>query len=901
MKPINMIISAFGPYKNEVQIDFTKIGDRGIFLITGDTGSGKTTIFDGISFALFGVVSGSNRTIQSIRSNFADGDTSTFVELEFMHKGKKYTIRRNPAYDRPKKRGDGFTRANADASLEYDDTVISGIASVDEKIEEILGINSKQFKQIAMLAQGEFLKILFAESKERTEIFRRIFDTDIYNLITKSLGENLKQSKGNLQMSKDFFVTNASNISWSDKEKKLEIESMKNLNQLDTKEILEKLEEEVKLNQENCSEIEQEINEFEKQIQTLDKIILEQEEKNKKIDSYKILLEEKKELEKKSEEISQLKINLDNTQKIMAKVAPKEEKVTTVKREIEVFKQEIERINKIIAAAQADEQEADKKIQHLGELKKSITEYDKEKMVNDELTKAMEKVKIIHHFIMNKNDLTKKYEESKNAYKRMNDEYLEKEDEFFREQAGIMAEKLEPNKPCPVCGSLEHPLIAKKSEYVLSKEELEQLKEKLEKALSNKDKIKNDVIELNSKIETLMAQLDVSQNENFEWELYQEEWIKKYKESQIKIGKILENINHIYKSMTQKNIDLNVFKYDEFEDEMREKINAIKDKILKNHTILEEKENQLMEKQKNLKMLEEEYQRAYKELGFDSEKQYKTSILPEKEIENKQKEIETYYASIQVNSMKIKELEEVVKNLEKVDLTEKQQLITKNKLELIQKRKKQMNFHTILDTNQKIYLKLKENQVTLQKAIKKYLTLEELYKTASGNIPGKKRIEFEQYVQATYFDMIIIEANKRLAKMTENRFYLMRRENSQNIAERIGLELDVMDYYNGKKRDVKSLSGGEAFKAALSLALGLSDVIQSYSGGVVVDTLFIDEGFGSLDSESREQAIHTLMQLSNNHKLIGIISHVSELKEVLEKKIIVSKTPDGSKVEIENC
>ena len=859
------------------------------------------TIFDGISFALFGVVSGSNRTIQSIRSNFADGDTSTFVELEFMHKGKKYTIRRNPAYDRPKKRGDGFTRANADASLEYDDTVISGIASVDEKIEEILGINSKQFKQIAMLAQGEFLKILFAESKERTEIFRRIFDTDIYNLITKSLGENLKQSKGNLQMSKDFFVTNASNISWSDKEKKLEIESMKNLNQLDTKEILEKLEEEVKLNQENCSEIEQEINEFEKQIQTLDKIILEQEEKNKKIDSYKILLEEKKELEKKSEEISQLKINLDNTQKIMAKVAPKEEKVTTVKREIEVFKQEIERINKIIAAAQADEQEADKKIQHLGELKKSITEYDKEKMVNDELTKAMEKVKIIHHFIMNKNDLTKKYEESKNAYKRMNDEYLEKEDEFFREQAGIMAEKLEPNKPCPVCGSLEHPLIAKKSEYVLSKEELEQLKEKLEKALSNKDKIKNDVIELNSKIETLMAQLDVSQNENFEWELYQEEWIKKYKESQIKIGKILENINHIYKSMTQKNIDLNVFKYDEFEDEMREKINAIKDKILKNHTILEEKENQLMEKQKNLKMLEEEYQRAYKELGFDSEKQYKTSILPEKEIENKQKEIETYYASIQVNSMKIKELEEVVKNLEKVDLTEKQQLITKNKLELIQKRKKQMNFHTILDTNQKIYLKLKENQVTLQKAIKKYLTLEELYKTASGNIPGKKRIEFEQYVQATYFDMIIIEANKRLAKMTENRFYLMRRENSQNIAERIGLELDVMDYYNGKKRDVKSLSGGEAFKAALSLALGLSDVIQSYSGGVVVDTLFIDEGFGSLDSESREQAIHTLMQLSNNHKLIGIISHVSELKDVLEKKIIVSKTPDGSKVEIENC
>ena len=185
MKPLKIKISAFGPYKNCIDIDFEKLGESGIFLITGDTGAGKTTIFDSISFALFGEVSGSNRPVPSVRSDFADNDTETFVELEFTHKNKKYKIRRNPAYERTKKRGEGTTKTSADASLEYDDKVISGTKNVDIKIEEILGINSKQFKQISMLAQGEFLKILFAESKDRTEIFRRIFDTDIYNQIAK--------------------------------------------------------------------------------------------------------------------------------------------------------------------------------------------------------------------------------------------------------------------------------------------------------------------------------------------------------------------------------------------------------------------------------------------------------------------------------------------------------------------------------------------------------------------------------------------------------------------------------------------------------------------------------------------------------------------------------------------
>ena len=256
MKPLKIKISAFGPYKNCIDIDFEKLGESGIFLITGDTGAGKTTIFDSISFALFGEVSGSNRPVPSVRSDFADNDTETFVELEFTHKNKKYKIRRNPAYERTKKRGEGTTKTSADASLEYDDKVISGTKNVDIKIEEILGINSKQFKQISMLAQGEFLKILFAESKDRTEIFRRIFDTDIYNQIAKRLADKTRIAKAELEQLKDYFAINSSNIVWKDG---IQSVQPKDVNELFIQEILEKLQQEIKINSEQFEKCQEQI------------------------------------------------------------------------------------------------------------------------------------------------------------------------------------------------------------------------------------------------------------------------------------------------------------------------------------------------------------------------------------------------------------------------------------------------------------------------------------------------------------------------------------------------------------------------------------------------------------------------------------------------------------------
>lgn len=897
MKPTKVTMSAFGPYKEEVVIDFTQIGEKGIFLITGDTGAGKTTIFDAISYALYGEASGSNRTVKSVRSDFADIDTPTFVKLEFSHKGKNYIVTRNPEYERPKKKTEGTTVTSADASMECDGEVIANnIKKVNEKSEEILGINAKQFKQIVMLAQGEFLNILFAGSDNRTEIFRKIFDTTIYKKIQDKIAMKFKNSKDELELSQKEFTTNASNIRWKNEENEYDVSSIKKLTLADTKEVLKRLEREVEENKQQFKESDKLLKNIEKDITTKDKELTELENKNKQIDLYQALLKERENLDKEEKEIKELKSNIDKCQKILAKVAPKEEKVKSTDTEINKLKQEISYINGILTLNRNSEIEVDKKVKKLADLKKSIDVFEKEKTNNEELEKVISKITNITNISAIKEKSDKKYLENERKFKEINEEYIEKSDERKREMAGILAENLKENEACPVCGSKTHPCIAHKSKSVLTEEELEALKNSVEKVRKQKEESFNETVELKSRIDTLISELGIKAEE---LESYQEKVNKEYKEKQEKNIENINKISEIYKQITSKRFVLETFDYEKVEAEVKEEEKAIKDKILKNKTQAEEKDKLLKTKEQDLEVLVKDYENAFKTLGFESEEAYKKSIYSEKEIEEYQDKIDKFNNKNQENKTRIKDLEETVKGLEKVDVTEKVQELTKLRTEQIDKKSEQMEINSVMQNNQSIFDKLNSNNKELEKILSEYLVLEELDDTANGKLTGKRRIKFEQYVQATYFDMVIAEANKRLSVMTENRFYLVRREESQNISDKVALELDVMDNYNSKKRDVKSLSGGESFKASLSLALGLSDVIQSYSGGVVVDTLFIDEGFGSLDTDSREQAIATLMQLSDNDKLIGIISHVSELKDAIDKKIIIEKSIDGSKIKME--
>ena len=900
MKPINLTISAFGPYKDKVTIDFTKLGKNGIFLITGDTGAGKTSIFDAISFALFGEVSGSNRTIQSLRSDFAEPDTDTYVELEFLHKNKIYKISRNPPYEKTKKRGEGVTSKGADATLEYDKEVITGVKNVNTKIEEILGINAKQFKQIAMLAQGEFLKILFAESKDRTEIFRKIFDTDIYNLIAQKLKEKLKEKGDTLSASKSEFVTNTNNILWGDVEN-IEI-TAKDLNDVSIEEVLEKLKLVVEENTKKKTEIDELVNKIDKEVKTKENDIKVQDELNTKIDNYNNLIKEQEELKKQAKDIEELKNKIAKNQKIKEKITPKEDNINSQKQLIKDLEKEIAVIKNRIKIREEKEKGYTKKLETVDKIGAVLKTYIEQLETKNNLLEKAKLVKNVMDLQADKTIRAKEYSDIEKEYKNLNAEYIDKEDEFFKEQAGILAEKLEENKPCPVCGSTTHPNIAKKSKSVLSKEELDGLKKKLDEKQKDKQLKQAECIKVNSEIITKVKEnADCFGNvelENLNLESIKNNIKDEYSKNDVNLKANITLLNSLYKEVTDKDLNIEDFEYDKFKDDVNSSINSEKAELVKDRTLDGEKNKQLQEANIKLEKFQDEYTKALLGLGFKTEEECKKVLMQDVQIENAQKNIDEYNTNVTANKTRISELEELVKGKEKVDLSKVKEELEQDKQKLQNNKNLQISIQGELNNNIRIEEKLKKNSEKLKKQMKEYTIYEDLSKTANGTLSGKK-IEFEQYVQATYFDMVIIEANKRLQKMTENRYYLVRKKEAEKKNDKIGLELDVIDNYTGKKRDVKSLSGGESFKAALSLALGLSDVIQSYSGGVVIDTLFIDEGFGSLDSESREQAINTLSLLIDNNKLIGIISHVTELKERIDKKIIVTKTNDGSKVEIE--
>ena len=406
MKPLKIKISAFGPYKNCIDIDFEMLGESGIFLITGDTGAGKTTIFDSISFALFGEVSGSNRPVPSVRSDFADNDTETFVELEFTHKNKKYKIRRNPAYERTKKRGEGTTKTSADASLEYDNKVISGTKNVDIKIEEILGINSKQFKQISMLAQGEFLKILFAESKDRTEIFRRIFDTDIYNQIAKRLADKTRIAKAELEQLKDYFAINSSNIVWKDG---IQSVQPKDVNELFIQEILEKLQQEIKINSEQFEKCQEQISKQSDENSKMEKEITAQKDKNDKIDRCQKLQEEQKVLQEKQEDIKQKEILIQKSQEIINKILPKEDKKKELEKEISQKQKVLQDISEKIELGKKKEEKF-KQILELIEIIK--VQFQKYSELKDGKTELEDKIKKLQVIIKEQENKMKNYPEN---------------------------------------------------------------------------------------------------------------------------------------------------------------------------------------------------------------------------------------------------------------------------------------------------------------------------------------------------------------------------------------------------------------------------------------------------------------------------------------------------------
>ncbi len=868
MKPQKLILCGWGPYKEKQEIDFTKLESRGLFLITGATGAGKTTIFDAITYALYGNMSGTRREKTTVRSDFALSDTPTFVELYMEHGGKAYHIYRNPEYLRPKKRKTGkddYTKEKERAVLTFPDgEKIEGSSEVTKKVQELLRLDYRQFKQLSMIAQGEFAKLLTATSSEKSRIFREIFDTEIYDKIA---GELRTQSGRLYAQVMEYRHKMEEDVAFFSPEEE-DRENWQKLteNGLYYEEIIHFLKESNAKRNEEISDLEEKVADLEAELEQLTARITEGEQINilyesleKEIQKQKVLLAGKDEHEGKEAvlmqaikagEIYLLEEKWQNIVKI------KED----TQKKIEMAKAEI------LSLKNRQENEADF-YRCAKNLELAYTEETKKKellvLIREKEVQLEKQKELFARLQQEYLDAEKEEEVKKTSY--------EQADKMYRHGiAGILAQELTEGIPCPVCGAKHHPKKALLHDFVPTKEEVDTKKAVYEEKREIRIQIHAKTAAGKEKSDNLLQQKQQLEQEQQEYAVkeatrgaFVSKYIKEHSEKEFLVQKKEYETRSVMLSQKQE--------------------------------ICRERQKEVAQYQEK----EDECKAAYKEkrnLVFADEKAYRQAFLEEKQIQKLQKEVQQYQKEVQANAVALQHFTEQLGGRKPVELDAlKQQLLQRKeeKGNLLQSMEgKRHSFKTTA----KLLETLMEKQGKMQKLSEQYGLIKRLDDTASGN--NKLRLVFEQYVLAAYFEEILKAANIRLKVMSTGRYELKRMETIGDGRSKDNLDMEVLDYYTGKYRSVKTLSGGESFKVSLSLALGMSDVVQAFSGGIRVEALFIDEGFGSLDSESLEQACLTLQSLVEKDRLIGIISHVPELSEKIGNRIQINKTNSGSTIEI---
>ncbi|MCD7892485.1 MAG: SMC family ATPase [Erysipelotrichaceae bacterium] len=1020
MKIIKLTMNAFMTYKDKTIIDFEQMMDHGLYLISGPTGSGKTTIFDAMTFALYGCASGSNRQQSYFRSDFASPKDETYVEMIFELHQKIYTIKRSPTYMR-----EGYkTPKQANATLSYDDTIIEGIKEVNAKVNQLLGVDVHQFKQIVMIAQGEFTKLIYASSEEREKVLRHIFHSDSLVTFEKLLQDETRQYKEAYQLSYQRLSTRFSLLDLGhdivlDKNQfhPSYIEDAKNENEQlhqtlkqyeqdyntskQTYDDLSKDYYKQKQNNQNLIELKQTQETYQQLItkETTMFILKQDIDKLKIIEKNQSIIisyhQTSKDHKTTKESLSNTTMTLDKLNNDMIQIDKDYQQVSLLKQQkddillkLNDYKQtkkqqkEYKNLQKQVKELQSQH---DQSIQQLNDQRHKIEKLqhrmDRDQESVDALPQLQLDLQKSEQIVKEKNDtriaihdlsqlfdeytrmqdehyeLSDKYTKKSNVYQTIYNQFQKEDENFKRQQAGIMALNLKDNEPCPVCGSLHHPHLATLSSHVLSTSELEELNGKMEKAQADKDEAYQEVLSQHERINELLGRINVIKKQlSIEEELSKQVFIyllsditntiqeeektyekrdadvkylkrldrslKKDKETLKQYQEELENIrNYIIQQENQITISINHIEqlkkqYAHIEEKLD---NIIKDYQKQyNHLVedIKQKEDNyhqvkqdisLYDNQKetlSLKLQELSIQldidkKAYDDFivqNFTDEQTYQQYAVKQNKLSTYEKQYQDY--SIKKASLKdqIDQLSIKTKNMQMVDLHEEE--IKLKELETIKDEKlKQFNTlnHRYNQNNQHIKALEKEYQSN-QEILDKYTIYQDLYDYTSGK--NSQRLSFERYVLSFYFEHILEYANVELIKMSQGRFTLHRKVVTKGTRQQ-GLDLSVMDYETGTMRDIQSLSGGESFKAALSLALGLSSMIQSYAGGIELNTLFIDEGFGSLDSESIDKALSVLMELKNDNKVIGIISHVDELKERIPTQIVVEKSAQGSSLHLE--
>ena len=919
MRPIQLTMSAFGPYAAKTVIDFDKLGKSGLYLITGDTGAGKTTIFDAITFALFGEASGENRDPSMMRSKYAAPETPTEVELIFAYGEKRYTIKRNPEYERPKARGSGTTTQPQSAELRCPDgRIVTKRTEVDAAVRGILGIDRNQFSQIAMIAQGDFLRLLLAETRERQAIFREIFQTRFF----MAFQEEVKTAYSGLKAQYD--RANASMFQYLDgvtadedqalcldlakvKEKKLPFSDafgiVRALMDLDEQALSRAGAEEAALEQElgrvNASmgradaraRTEAALKTAEAEQAAAQAELAQREAAREQAKAAAPRIEGLKtqigaleaqlpDYDAREEKRSLLQARGREQAAAAKKKAQAEAELTALTAKLGALKAERAALDSAGQQRErllAQKQEAEGKLLELSKLKKVLQE-------NAAAGRACATAQQTYRLSQ------ERAEQAQAAYERMNRAFLD-------EQAGVLASALQEGEPCPVCGSRHHPCPARLSTDAPSEKDVERAAKEAERAKKTAADDSKAAGELHGRAEALAQearrriaeQLGEAAPEDAGSLIAQRE------------GKLRQEYTELTAAIAAEERNL-------------QRTGALDRQIPQVEAAQEGLNRTIQESQIALAGIAvqiNEAEQAVSELSARLLYAHKGEALEARDrLTAEQRRLEAAMTAAESACQacaqrlsgaagRVQSLREQLTEAESVDraaLLSEQADLTARKKALADRQKA---YHARLSANRWAMTHMEEKASELSALEGQLTQIRALSNTVNGNLTGKEKIMLETYVQMTYFDRIIARANTRLMIMSGGQYELKRRMEAENKTSKSGLELDVIDHYNGTERSVKTLSGGESFKASLSLALGLSDEIQSMAGGIRLDTMFVDEGFGSLDEESLRQAIQALSALTESDRLVGIISHVADLKDRIDRQIVVKKEKSGgSRVEI---
>ena len=925
MKPLKLTMSAFGSYAGKNVIDFTG-QQQGIFLITGDTGAGKTTIFDAITYALYNQTSGGERNGNMMRSQYAQPETETYVELEFLYRGQTYRVRRNPDYKITKTLKNGKIRGQkVPHSVELtlpDGTVFPEKKNAtDAKIIEILGLTADQFSQIVMIAQGDFLKLLYTKSDERKMIFSKLFRTDIYWKIQENLRRKSMEMDERIQENDRAFEQEKSRIILLPESEELPLD-----------ELVERLRERLKdaLKEQNLRRA---------NVEELNKKITKYEEINKLFVSLEKIRQTGKELEARQVESKERRQQIENALKAdkvlvaeqqnlrqqqtveqsVQAIAKMEETLTNNQEMFETLKtqlQEVEAEQKREAAdiqkkmlaleqsfpsyealqnARSEEQQAKKVWEDLG--KASEESFHKKKAGIAALKEQQKRQEqVVEQTKKNWEQTSLSASESAKHYEHMYEAFL-------KEQAGILAENLSAGCPCPVCGSTVHPDPAKLPDHAVTELEVEQAK-KTRAAAEEKRDLAYAAFEAEKTEKQKLAQAVEKEEADFVLaQTIAKQQRKEAEQNYVSLQKTAEQIREklVYPSLAEAKKQYAAMQKalaaaEQEIERKRQKVSELAEAMntLKGQKLAEE-ENQKTAKKLAVKT-EKEYAKLLEKSGFVSEETYHLAILPERSRSKLEREEKEYESQCLRQQSEQKLLEKQVSGKTYTDTAELNEQLKAEKQALKETEKTYMELHTAYENDRSV---LQNCAVYLEKGKKlesEDQVIKSLSKTANGRLSGSAKIDFETYIQRQYFKQIIHEANKRLLTMSNHQFILkLKEEANTGRKTNEGLDLSVYSLVTDSERDVKTLSGGESFLAALAMALGLSDIVERSAGAIHPDMMFIDEGFGSLDAQSRQQAIEVLAELAGDSRMVGIISHVTELKEQIDRKLVVSRTDKGSR------